>query len=195
VLVNAVVILALFVGLQFMWFGPGIGQIILGRQFDTSNLAWGGIFLAFAGRLITDIIRDPLDAYSAIPYSLISYAAGLAALFGSWYICQLAGCPPLQAVVVAILAGFLTMGAVSLLLAVAIFRFSLWEWRTMLGLLAVLALGLAGYLQRTYMCYTVYTNLGWPAVNTVLLAVALWRLRVPWAVSIVQRIRPARGPG
>ena len=189
-LVQGALTVSLFLALQLFLFGPGVASLIIGRAFDTADVVWGGIFLTIAGMFLTNIIRDPLDAYSAVPYVLISFVAGAAAMGASWWLCTRMGRGPLEAVVIATVLGSVAMGATAMVLALAIFRVTVVRnVRTVLGLLVAALLAAAGYAERRFGPASGYLYALWLVVNSVVFGLALLWLRVPWLTQFLQRLR------
>ena len=196
ILIHASVAVSLFLGLQLFVFGPSVAKIILPRSdFDVTSLIWGGIFLTIVGRFINGIIRNPLDAYSAIPYQLISYLVGSGVLFGVWFWCKSLGWPTLNSLVMAYVASFSIMAIASVILAAIIFRTNLWNTRNILGLLLVILLGGVSFAERAVVQHNIYMGVVWLGVNTLLFGAAIWFVKVPWFIGIINKIRPASSKG
>lgn len=195
VLIHAAVAFATFMGLQLAVFGPGVGQMVLGRRLDIQSLLWGGIFLTIIGRFIAGIIRNPLDAFSAIPYHLISYAAALGGLFVAWYTCTAAGMEPLAALVTAYVVAFAVQAAVCIVLAKVIFHVPLADRRSLAALVIIALLGLLALIEREFVRYNAYMSVLWLAVNSLLVAAAMLGIKPPWLMTILSRLRSrARKP-
>ena len=188
-LLMAGVTLGLFFTLQMFLFGSSCAQALL-QQFVEVSFWWGIVYGLVLGLILYNITDRVLNAYSTFPYSIIGLAVGVACMYAAWWLTGSLIDSMVTRVGLSVSVGYLMLGVISCSITAKVYKVRFPGGRQWLGVGWAVVIFVTGLLEYSW---TQNIPLNWRAwirisallVNTIIFAIGLRTLRVPWVLHII----------